>query len=206
MSYSDRLSRTCFSTTCWAQWPYPYPSPNPRDKERDWEKEGVFFLNPTPSWRQKLRLRTIWIISEFLSFSICSSIILPSIFDFSSRDANWRRCHQDHYQWRTANLDCMPYISFSPRQLFWWAYEKKGKARRFPAFIFELSDENRAPSPASWFSRNGQLNARPAVNLNVWPPAKIDISWEWVKVFWSGFLHFLQDNLLFDKMQKCHFW
>ena len=42
MSYSDRLSRTCFSTICWAQWPCPYPNPNPREKERDWERFFFF--------------------------------------------------------------------------------------------------------------------------------------------------------------------
>ena len=70
-----------------------------------------------------------------------------------------------------------------------WAYEN------FCGYnTKEPSGEKRALSPASWFSRNGQPNARPPVNLNMWPPTKKDISWEWEKVFWSGFLHFLQDN------------
>ena len=53
----------------------------------------------------------------------------------------------------------------------------------------EPSDVNRALSPASWFSRNGQPNARPAVNLKVWLQTKKITSWEW-EVFRSGFLHF----------------
>ena len=84
---------------------------------------------------------------------------------------------------------CRTYLSH-PGNCFGELNEKKGKARLFPAFIFELSDENRALSPASWFSRNGQLNARPAVKLNVWPPTKNDISWEWVKVFLKRFFAF----------------
>ena len=53
--------------------------------------------------------------------------------------------------------------------------------------------EKRALSPASWFSRNGQPNARPAVNLNVWPPTKNDISWEW-EVFLKRFFAFQNDS------------
>ena len=47
MSSSDRLSRTCFSTICWAQWPYSYPKPNLREKERDWERDFFYlFFKP----------------------------------------------------------------------------------------------------------------------------------------------------------------
>ena len=57
MSYSDRLSRTCFSTICcyFSDPTLTLTLLNPREKERDWERD--FFLNQTPSWRQKLRLR-----------------------------------------------------------------------------------------------------------------------------------------------------
>ena len=55
---------------------------------------------------------------------------------------------------------------------------------------FEPSNDKRALSPASWFSRNGQLNARPAVNLNVWPPKKLTYLQNGGMFFEAVFLHF----------------
>ena len=77
----------CFLTICWAQWPtliltLTY---SPREKERDWERKRE---KKTPSWRQKLRLRSIWISSEFCPIALaidCSALGMGVATDRATR-------------------------------------------------------------------------------------------------------------------------
>ena len=103
---------------CWAQWPYPYPNPNPSEKARDREREREYLKkkkkkNPNSilKWKQnqRLKLRTIWIISEFCPlkshshswpshtwpshFCLIRTVVSFALLSFALLASHWCRSH-----------------------------------------------------------------------------------------------------------------